>query len=102
MYQGDTVSLLVRGKACKARTQVSTSYWVMFNAHYPFERFIGSEVGIRVNLCPADAVLLVVLASTWDPYQAWLVPLNWEEYGPFVFQRGSIRLGSELFAEKPM
>lgn len=102
MYQSNTVSLLERGKYCKPRAQVSTTYRVMFNAHCLFGWFIGSKIGIRVNLCPTDTVFLVVLASTWDPYQTWLVPLNWEEYGPFVFRRGSTKLGSELFAEKPM
>ncbi|KAJ6178622.1 hypothetical protein N7519_009083 [Penicillium mononematosum] len=101
MYQGDTVSFLA-GKAYKPRSKVSTSYWVMFNAHYPFERFISSKVGIRIDLLPSDAVLLVVLTSTRDPYQTWLVSVNWEEYGSFVFRRGSIGLNSELFAEKAM
>jgi hypothetical protein len=102
MYQRDTVSFLVRSKARKPRAQVSTSNWVMFNAHSPFGRFIVSKVGIRINLCPSDAVLLIVLASALNPYQTWLVALNWEEYGPLVFRRGSIGLNSELFAEKAM
>jgi hypothetical protein len=101
MYQRDTVSFLA-GKAYKPRAQVSTSYWVMFNTHYPSERFISSKVGVRNNLCPSDAVFLVVLTSTRDPYQAWLVSVSWEEYGSFVFWRGSIGLSSELFAEKAM
>jgi hypothetical protein len=101
MYQRDTVSFLVWSKACEPSAQVSTSYRVMFNAHCPWERFISSKIGVRINLCPCGAVL-IILASTWDPYQTWLVTLNWEEYGPLVFRRGSIGLNSELFAEKAM
>lgn len=101
MYQRDTVSFPA-GKPYKPRAQVSTSYWVMFNAQSPFGRFISSKVGIRIDLFPSDAVLLVVLISRRDPYQTWLVSISWEEYGSFVFRGGSIGLGSELFAEKAM
>ncbi|KAJ5639940.1 uncharacterized protein N7484_007802 [Penicillium longicatenatum] len=101
MYQGDTVSFLGRGKDGKPRAQVSTPYWVMFNAHYALGRFIISKVGMQINLCPSDAIF-ALSASTSDPYQTWLDFISWEVYGTFVFWRWSIELSSELLAEKAM
>lgn len=101
MYQSDTVSSLVWGIACKSSAQISTSYWVMFDAHSPFYWFISSKVGKWINLCPVDPIL-IVLASAWNPNQTWLVSFSWEVYSPFVFRRWSIELSSELLAKKAM
>ena len=55
-----------------------------------------------IDFCPRPKVVVVALASTGDPDQAWLVFVDWEEDSPFVFGRGSRGFSRELSAQMLM